>query len=124
MFLGLPFALAGIAAVCGISFLTVRHSVLTFLGSISYSLYLVHPPIGKIVFTLGRRFATSESAKVAITFAALGLAILAAYLLYVVVEGPSQRWSSSFKYKRPVAGEPESYVADINSSATEELAIP
>jgi peptidoglycan/LPS O-acetylase OafA/YrhL len=84
----------------------------------------VHPPVGKAVFTLGRRFATSGAKQIALTFVALGVTILAAYLLFILVERPSQRWSSSFKYKRRARVEPDAYGGGMDSSAAEELALP
>src|SRR5258707_3445092 len=59
--LGVPYALAGLLAVLVISCLTIKNRVFVFFCSISYSLYLVHPPVTRVVYTLGRRFATTDT---------------------------------------------------------------
>lgn len=96
--LGLPYTLAGLGAVTAIAFLKIKNRVFGFLGTISYSLYLVHPPVTKVVSALGRRFATTDARQTALIFIALGIVIASAYVLYVLVERPAQRWSSQFKY--------------------------
>ncbi|MDT7540304.1 MAG: hypothetical protein QOE33_208 [Acidobacteriota bacterium] len=119
LLLGISFTVAGLAAVCGIAFLTLRNRALTFLGAISYSLYLIHPPVTKVVYTLGRRFATGGVEKTALVFIALMGSILSAYLLYLIVERPSQRWSSSFRYRRRAVA--EDYGGGMDSSGRSDL---
>lgn len=102
--LGISFTLAGLIGVTGILFLKVRSRILNFLGMISYSLYLIHPPVAKLVLGLGRRFAVNQPIRVLLILAALGLSIVAAYLLYLLVELPAQRWSSSIKYRNSFRG--------------------
>ena len=99
--LGIPYMLAALIGVSGILFLRVRNTILNFLGMISYSLYLIHPPIARLGLGLGRRFAVNQPTRILLVMIALGLSIFAAYLLYLLVEKPSQRWSATFKYKRP-----------------------
>jgi peptidoglycan/LPS O-acetylase OafA/YrhL len=98
--LGVPEVLAGMGAVFAISCLTIKNRVFVFLGSISYSLYLVHPPVTRVVYTLGRRFATTAARQTALVFLTLGIIIFSAYLLYLLVEKPAQKWSAHFKYRR------------------------
>jgi len=98
--LGVPEMLAGLGAVVAISCLTIRNRVFVFLGSISYSLYLVHPPVTRVVYTLGRRFATTDTKQTLLVFITLGIIIVSAYLLYLLVERPAQKWSANFKYRR------------------------
>ncbi len=69
--LGVPYALAGLLAVLVISCLTIKNRVFVFFGSISYSL----------------------------VFITLGIIIVSAYLLYLLVERPAQKWSAHFKYQ-------------------------
>jgi peptidoglycan/LPS O-acetylase OafA/YrhL len=97
--LGMSYTLAGLIGVSGILFLKVRNPILNFLGMISYSLYLIHPPVVKLVLGLGRRFAVNQPTRILLVMAALGFSIFAAYLLYLLVEKPAQRWSASFKYR-------------------------
>jgi peptidoglycan/LPS O-acetylase OafA/YrhL len=71
---------------------------LRFLGRISYSLYLVHVPIGARTIGLGLRFVRSEPGQLAVLAAAFAASIAAAWLLNVLVERPAQRWSSRIRY--------------------------
>ena len=98
--MGVPSTLAGAAAVVSILFLQMRNAVFHFLGSISYSLYLLHSPIGRRALNVFLRLtgAESELAKIGVILLAVGVSIFAAYLLYRYVERPSQQWSASFRY--------------------------
>jgi len=99
--LGLPAAIVMLLTALAIAFLRLRSSRLTWLGLISYSLYLVHCPIGGKVVNLGARYAHGVYSEIAVLLVALTASILAAYLLYRAVELPSQRLSSRISYKRP-----------------------
>ena len=103
--LGIPYTLAGLVGVAGIAFLQIRNPVLIFLGTISYSLYLVHPPVTKIVFTLGRSHAQSTLQRTLLILCALAASIFAAWVSYLLVEKPAQKWSASFKYRRQAKAE-------------------
>ena len=59
--LGVPHALAGVAAAGAITSLDLRTRVTAFLGTISYSLYLVHPPVVRAVLTVGRGAADTDA---------------------------------------------------------------
>ena len=67
---------------------------------ISYSLYLVHVPIGGKVVNLGGRFANGFYSELTVLILAVFASIFAAYLLYWAVELPSQRLSSKISYRR------------------------
>ena len=99
--LGFPAAIVMLLTVLAIAFLTLRSSRLTWLGGISYSLYLVHCPIGGKVVNLGARHAHGLYSEITVLIFAATASILAAYLLYRAVELPSQRLSSKISYKRP-----------------------
>jgi peptidoglycan/LPS O-acetylase OafA/YrhL len=62
---------------------------LTALGSISYSLYLIHVPIGGRIINLGRRVAHGALAEDAISLIALLASLAAAAMLYRWVEKPA-----------------------------------
>lgn len=70
------------------------------LGSISYSLYLIHPPVGLRLLLLARRLSLPAPLGVL-----LGLAgsLLAAAALYRFVERPAQRWARLVPYRRRAA---------------------
>jgi peptidoglycan/LPS O-acetylase OafA/YrhL len=98
-----PIAAIGIAAALLIRFVEVPASRWTDFGLISYSLYLLHVPIGGKVMNLGGRFAHSTPAVAALLVAAMGASIVAAVVFYRLVELPSQRLSSSIRYRAAAA---------------------
>jgi len=75
--------------------------ILTFFGGISYSLYLLHVPIGSRVTNLSMRISSDPSLQTAAFVLAMVLSILAAYIFSRVVERRSIDWSRSFKRKKP-----------------------
>jgi peptidoglycan/LPS O-acetylase OafA/YrhL len=90
---------AGLATAFAIAFIELKGAPLKFLGNISYSLYLLHVPIGGKVIDLSLRFVHTTGLKIVVLVVALGLTILAAYLLYIFVEKPAQRWSTAIRYR-------------------------
>jgi peptidoglycan/LPS O-acetylase OafA/YrhL len=74
--------------------------LMQFFGRISYSLYLLHVPIGSRVINLGLRFVEDPFWKWALVAAALLSSVAAAWMLHEFVERPSQEWSSRIKYRR------------------------
>ena len=83
-----------------IQFVQIPTSRLTSLGLISYSLYLLHVPVGGKIVNLGTRFAHTLPTQVLVLAAAVAGSISASILLYRLVELPSQRLSSSIRYRR------------------------
>lgn len=99
---GVVVTSAASLAVCAILFLKVRHRVFQFLGSISYSLYLIHSPVGRRALNVFLRLLNAQTTptRLVCIAAATAVSILAAYLLYRLVELPAQKWSSSLRYRR------------------------
>jgi peptidoglycan/LPS O-acetylase OafA/YrhL len=93
-----PIACLGIATALIIRFVRIPSSRWTNFGLISYSLYLLHVPIGGKIMNLGGRFAHSGPALAALLALAVGASIAAAAVFYRFVELPSQRLSSSIRY--------------------------
>ena len=93
---------AGLLTVCAILFLRVQNPIFSFLGQISYSLYLVHSPVGRRALNVLMRVTGWESlgGKLLLIAGATAVSILAAYLLYRYVERPSQVWSAALRYRR------------------------
>lgn len=93
---------AGFLTVCAILFLRVQNAVFRFLGQISYSLYLVHNPVGRRALNVLMRATEWQSlgGRLALIAAATAVSIVAAYLLYRLVERPSQAWSAALRYRR------------------------
>jgi peptidoglycan/LPS O-acetylase OafA/YrhL len=93
-----------LATALAILFLHVNNRVLNFFGTISYSVYLIHVFVGSVVFGLALRWAPRMPwINWTVQFAALGLAIGAAYLLYRLVELPSRHLAAQVSYK-PTSG--------------------
>ncbi|MCX7386126.1 MAG: acyltransferase [Planctomycetales bacterium] len=80
---------------------------LSFLGTISYSLYLLHEPVGNRIFNLAGRLPESIVRPLPVLIAGLGGSILIAYGFWRIVEEPSQRWAKMSKWSGPDARSPE-----------------
>jgi peptidoglycan/LPS O-acetylase OafA/YrhL len=72
---------------------------LSFVGSFSYSIYLLHVPIGTRIVHLGDRFAHAELEKLCVALAAVAMTLVASYVFYRCVERPSQRWASALRFR-------------------------
>jgi peptidoglycan/LPS O-acetylase OafA/YrhL len=97
-------AVVGLLAALLIAFIRMpRFAPFTFLGAISYSVYLLHVPIGGRVVNLGTRFAHTTVVQIAVLIAAIVLSLVAAYVMYRFVEQPARQWSSSLRYQDPPA---------------------
>jgi peptidoglycan/LPS O-acetylase OafA/YrhL len=66
---------------------------LSWLGKISYSLYLLHVPIGVQLVLTYQESTYAMSSRYGLLLGALLLSTLAAYLMWRFVERPAQRWS-------------------------------
>jgi peptidoglycan/LPS O-acetylase OafA/YrhL len=92
-----------IALTCAITSLVIAFvesggRILTWLGSISYSLYLIHVPIGGKIVDIGTRFRHGQFVPTLFLIAATVSSIFAAWILYRLVELPSQSLSSRISY--------------------------
>lgn len=81
----------------------IRPSTLLGLGSISYSLYLTHVPIGGRVVNLGRRWIDGLEAEFALSVAALAVSITFAYGFMRLVERPAIQLARRFTMTSRVA---------------------
>jgi peptidoglycan/LPS O-acetylase OafA/YrhL len=92
--LGLAYSVAGVLAL-GLALVnwTPNLRLLTFLGAISYSLYLVHMPVAIRVANLAQRLPHSDFSEIAIVLVSIIASIAAAYLLWLCVENPAINWS-------------------------------
>jgi peptidoglycan/LPS O-acetylase OafA/YrhL len=64
-----------------------------FLGSLSYSLYLIHVPVGGRVVNLARRFGEGPLYELVVVRLALSASLIVAMLLHRFVEAPAMRAS-------------------------------
>lgn len=100
---GLAPALAGLFAIVCINLYNHRNFISAFFGNISYSLYLLHWPLGHLTLSvIGNKFvgAQTDIAKTGMLILTLGVCLMSSYLLYRLVERPAQQWSSRIKYGR------------------------
>jgi peptidoglycan/LPS O-acetylase OafA/YrhL len=72
----------------------------TYLGAISYSIYLTHAPVGATIINLSKHFNPSYVEKLLVLLLALGGTIAVSHLLYVFVERPSLKLSSRIPFRR------------------------
>jgi peptidoglycan/LPS O-acetylase OafA/YrhL len=97
----LGFVITGIGISTALFIAFVRFTIpklMSFLGTISYSIYLVHVPIGGKIVNLGKRFAHTLPMQILVLLCAFTVTILSAYILYFWIERPSKIWSSSLNY--------------------------
>ena len=101
--------LAGLFAVAVICLYERRNAIADFFGNISYSLYLLHWPLGHLTLSLlgAKLAADTDAEKVLILAFAHAVCFAASYLLFVAVERPAQRWSSRIRYGRRRAASEE-----------------
>lgn len=92
-------ALVGAISALSIMYLSYGNKVTTFLANISYSLYLVHEPIGNRVVNLGARYATNSLSALLVAFVALFVSIASAYIMYQLIERPAQQLSGRIRYR-------------------------
>ncbi len=99
--IGLPEMIAGLLAVLFILLVNVKPiRPLIFLGSISYSLYLVHIPVGGKVINLFTRFSDNLFIQITGLITALLVSLVFGWLFYKYVEKPSQELASKIRYKK------------------------
>lgn len=71
-----------------------------FLGKISYSLYLVHIPIGGRVINLIETFTQNELLRSLGVFVAIIVSIFASWIFFKVIEEPAIKWAKRISYKK------------------------
>jgi peptidoglycan/LPS O-acetylase OafA/YrhL len=99
-----PVGLVGGLTVLIILFVKLRQRWLLKLGAISYSLYLVHVPVGGRVINLSTRLPDVLWVKLVSLALALALSLLAAWLLWKFVEKPAMTYASRIKTVKPASG--------------------
>jgi peptidoglycan/LPS O-acetylase OafA/YrhL len=97
---GADVAVVASATSLLIAFVNINAAPLLFLGSISYSLYLIHVPIGGRLINAMVRFPLGPMLTASITVAVLGVSILAAQLFYLAVEKPAKLFAHHIKFAR------------------------
>ena len=77
--------------------------LLLWLGTVSYSLYLLHLPIGSRVMNLGLRFVSGPVGELVLSLLALGTSLVAATMLWYFVERPAIAASRRYNARKTVA---------------------
>lgn len=83
-----------------IAFYDLNAAPLLFLGSISYSLYLIHVPIGGRLINLMVRFSFGPTLTASATVATFGACVLAATAFYMTVERPAKAFAHRVQFAR------------------------
>jgi len=97
--IGMPVSIVAIATGLLIAFGTLENRWCNRLGEISYSVYLLHIPIGLNVIAFLSRMPYSGSYIAAIDVLAVVTCVAASMAFYRWIEDPSQKWSSAIKIK-------------------------
>ncbi len=97
----LPITVVALTTPLIILYLEPRNPprILNFFGNISYSLYLVHLPIGSRIVNFGGRFVSNVPSLLALATLATSISIAASYVFYILVERPSQKLSQKIKVR-------------------------
>jgi peptidoglycan/LPS O-acetylase OafA/YrhL len=98
---------AGIAVATGllIAFVSFRHRIADFLGDVSYSVYLVHLPLGVgLICWLSRVLPYASWYLGALDAVGMAAAVAASAVLYRWVEKPSQDLSSRLRFSHTDRG--------------------
>ncbi len=72
---------------------------LDFLGRMSYSIYLIHPLIGGSFINILSHSVNSSFGKILVISSGLIITTVSSYIIYLMVEKPSKKLSSSVTYK-------------------------
>lgn len=95
----LAIAILSVAAAAALAFIrSVELQPLVWLGTISYSFYLVHVPVGGRIVNLGARFDLGPLAQLGVVVVAVAMSLAAATLYHRWLERPAQRWSARIRY--------------------------
>ena len=94
--LGLLKTFAGLLAVSVIIWIPIKNRYLVWLGTISYSVYLLHPIIGGRVLNFAERFVLTPGAKIAALCCAVIVTLIVSWCFHKLVEVPAQNWARKF----------------------------
>lgn len=103
---GLILFLLTIATVAIILFVKKVPAFLKWLGTISYSLYLLHPLIGGRIMNITEAVVNDQTIRGAMVFVALAGSVIAAALYYRFIEKPFKLRAAMIKYDQPALTDP------------------
>jgi peptidoglycan/LPS O-acetylase OafA/YrhL len=96
---GPPATYVAIGTALLILFVRYSNRILNFFGEISYSLYLLHAPIGGAIVYEGLKRFSGGGKPFLLAFAYVG-SLLSACVLYRLIELPSKRWAARIGQSR------------------------
>lgn len=101
-----PFLILGISSN-NLSF-TLRilgNPITIWLGTISYSIYMIHTIFGKIVIGLAQKMPSPSSPMIgsALLAGMFGILLLISSLSYYLFENPTRKWITKYEQKRQIA---------------------
>lgn len=76
------------------------NKVILYLSSITYSLYLVHVPLGGRLVHILNRFPIISGWEYIVFTGGIGISLIAAHVLNVLVERPALAWASRIRYPK------------------------
>ena len=88
-----------IPVFCVLCYKNIKIYFLDTVGKFSYSLYLIHTLIGATVVNVLSHNANSVFYKLLVILFGFAVSILSAWVVYLIIEKPSKKLSSSVKYK-------------------------
>jgi peptidoglycan/LPS O-acetylase OafA/YrhL len=103
---GLTLSLLTAATVAIILFVKTVPAWLKWLGTISYSLYLLHAIIGGRIMNLTEALVHSQSVRGAMVFVALAVSVICSALYYRFIEKPFKSRAAMIKYDQPPVIDP------------------
>lgn len=96
---GIITAVAAIATALVLAYVRLPHiGAIAWLGTLSYSLYLLHVPISVKVINITARLGITQAIEVLAIALSFAASLVAAYMLYVLVEKPSQEAAKRISY--------------------------
>jgi len=82
-----------------IYFIKLRKSkIYYYLGAVSYSLYLIHVPIGSRLLNVSENFIINDYLRTALIFISILICIVFSFVYYLYIEKPFLRLSKKFTY--------------------------
>lgn len=96
--------LTGLITALLICYAEFKSRITDFLGKISFSLYLLHVPIGGRIINLGGRYADTDWKVWLVLLVALIVTLVVSWVFYKLVEYPSQLLSKKITYKKVETG--------------------
>jgi len=94
----ISFVLAGLFPFVFFFVFKKTSKIGVFLGNISYSLYLIHIPIGQRLIRIGSDYTHNIYTETLLILLTLVITITCSYVFYRLIENPTKHFTKRFKY--------------------------